>query len=74
VENALRNDNGMIEARCTFCGKEIKKPKLRITIGKRATKGNKKTYLSKEFDFFSAASLLQEIVHMCLYEFSEHKE
>ena len=58
-----------VDPRCTFCGKEIGDPKLRITIGKRAIRGNRKTYKSLAKSFLSASSLLTEIEHICLYPY-----
>ena len=60
-----------MEPRCTFCGKIITDPMLRITIGKRAIRGNRQTYLSLNKIFLSASRLLHEIVHLCLYTSKE---
>lgn len=68
---SLKNQNKAIHALCTYCGKEILAPQLKVMIGKRLK--NVKGSYKEENTVFISAIQLHKWIEMLFFDSEEMK-
>lgn len=68
----MEKDKKAIQAQCTYCGKEIETPQLKVIIGRQINASRGKSYREEETLFLSALQLYK-IVETMVFESEDMK-